>query len=202
MLKLLFRFFDAQHGVIRLNGVDIKEYTVESLRSSIAVIPQDTVLFNDTIRYNIAYGRPGATEAEIYDAARRADIHEAILSWPNGYDTVVGERGLKISGGEKQRVSIARAILKDAPIILMDEATSSLDSVTESRIVDQLEQVFSDRLILVIAHRLSSIMNADKIVVLGEKGQVVESGTHQTLMERSEVGAYRQLWNQQHEVPE
>ena len=202
LLKLLFRFYDATEGTILINGSDIRDYTVDSLRSAVSVIPQETVLFNETIRYNIAYGRHGgASEEEIFEAAKQADIHQAILSWPLGYDTVVGERGLKLSGGEKQRVSIARAILKDSPVILMDEATSSLDSLTESRIVEQLETVFSDRIRLVIAHRLSSIVHSDKIVVLGDQGQVMETGTHSDLLNKSTVGAYRSLWNQQHEVP-
>ena len=198
----MFRFYDATEGTILINGSDIRDYTVDSLRSAVSVIPQETVLFNETIRYNIAYGRHGgASEEEIFEAAKQADIHQAILSWPLGYDTVVGERGLKLSGGEKQRVSIARAILKDSPVILMDEATSSLDSLTESRIVEQLETVFSDRIRLVIAHRLSSIVHSDKIVVLGDQGQVMETGTHSDLLNKSTVGAYRSLWNQQHEVP-
>ena len=198
LLRLLFRFYDPNSGTIRINGVDVREYTLDSLRKTMSFIPQETVLFNDTIRYNIAYGNVGATEEQIIEAAKKADIHDSIMSWQHGYDTQVGERGLKISGGEKQRVSIARAILKDAPVILMDEPTSSLDSETEARITERLKTVFSDRTVVMIAHRLSSIVHSDEILVL-DNGKIAERGSHYSLL-RDGDSLYSKLWNQQTEA--
>jgi ATP-binding cassette subfamily B protein len=168
--------------------------TLESLHAAIGVVPQDTVLFNDTIRYNIAYGRDDATEAEVIAAARAARLHEFIARLPQGYDTTVGERGLKLSGGEKQRVGIARTLLKDPPILVLDEATSALDTETERDIQNELRAMGQGRTVITIAHRLSTIADADRIVVL-ENGQVVEEGTHETLLSRE--GRYAQLWHRQ-----
>lgn len=165
---------------------------MESLRKHIGVVPQDTVLFNDTIYYNIAYGNPNATKEQVENAARAAHIHEVILNMKNGYDTVVGERGLKLSGGEKQRVSIARAILKDSPIVFYDEATSSLDTEKEKLIMDALRELFKGRTTIMIAHRLSTIVDADEIIVLGTGGIILERGNHQQLLELE--GKYRSMW--------
>ena len=173
--------------------------TQESLRRALGMVPQDTVLFNDTIRYNIVYGRPGASGAEIEEAARLAQIHDFVLSLPKGYDTVVGERGLKLSGGEKQRVSIARTILKGPPILVLDEATSALDTFTEQEIQAALKQVSRNRTTLVIAHRLSTVVDADEIIVL-DKGLIAERGTHAGLLRRK--GLYAALWNRQREADE
>jgi len=192
--RLLFRFYDVTAGAIHIDGQDIRAVSQDSLRAVIGMVPQDTVLFNDTIRYNIAYGRVDAPQAEIEKAAQRAHIHDFILSLPDGYDTIVGERGLKLSGGEKQRVAIARTILKNPPILLFDEATSALDSHTEREIQANLREIGSDRTVLVIAHRLSTIVDADEILVL-EAGRVVERGTHETLL--MEQGAYAALWARQ-----
>ena len=192
--RLLFRFYDVGGGALRIDGQDVRSVTQESLHASIGVVPQDTVLFNDTIRYNIAYGKDGATEEEIVAAAKSAQIHDFILSLPDGYETTVGERGLKLSGGEKQRVGIARTLLKDPPILLLDEATSALDSETESDIQEALMQAGRGRTVLVIAHRLSTIAEADRIVVL-EQGEVIEQGTHDQLLEQE--GRYAQLWRRQ-----
>ncbi|MBU2962914.1 ABC transporter ATP-binding protein/permease [Citreicella sp. C3M06] len=192
--RLLFRFYDVGGGAIRIDGQDLRDVTQDSLHSVIGVVPQDTVLFNDTIRYNIAYGRADATEAEIIAAARAAQIHEFITSLPEGYDTAVGERGLKLSGGEKQRVGIARTLLKNPPILLLDEATSALDTETEAEIQGALKRAGEGRTVITIAHRLSTIADADRIVVL-EKGLVVEEGTHEALLARQ--GRYAQLWARQ-----
>jgi ATP-binding cassette subfamily B protein len=197
--RLIFRFYDVTSGRITIDGQDIQAVTQESLRRALGMVPQDTVLFNDTIRYNIAYGRPGASGAEIEEAARLAQIHDFVLSLPKGYDTVVGERGLKLSGGEKQRVSIARTILKGPPILVLDEATSALDTFTEQEIQAALKQVSRDRTTLVIAHRLSTVVDADEIIVL-DKGLIAERGTHAGLLRRK--GLYAALWNRQREADE
>ena len=179
--RLLFRFYDVDGGAVRIDGKDIRDVTQDSLHAAIGVVPQDTVLFNDTIRYNIAYGRDGASDAEIVAAARAAQIHSFIESLPEGYDTQVGERGLKLSGGEKQRVGIARTLLKDPPILLLDEATSALDTETEASIQEALRRAGEGRTVITIAHRLSTIADADRIVVL-QDGEVVEQGTHDALL--------------------
>ncbi|KAK9998982.1 hypothetical protein SO802_018585 [Lithocarpus litseifolius] len=194
ILRLLFRFFDINSGSIRIDGQDIREVTLESLRKSIGVVPQDTVLFNDTIFHNIHYGHLSATEEEVYDAARRAAIHDTIMNFPEKYSTVVGERGLKLSGGEKQRVALARAFLKAPAILLCDEATSALDSTTEAEILSALKSLANDRTSIFIAHRLTTAMQCDEIVVL-ENGKVVENGPHEILL--SKAGRYAQLWGQQ-----
>ena len=192
--RLLFRFYDVTGGAVLIDGQDVRDVTQDSLHRAIGVVPQDTVLFNDTIYYNIAYGREFATHDEIINAARDAQIHEFIMSLPDGYDTRVGERGLKLSGGEKQRVGIARTLLKDPPILLLDEATSALDSETEREIQEALERAGQGRTVITIAHRLSTVSNADAILVL-EKGVVVETGTHQELLDRN--GRYLDLWTLQ-----
>ncbi|WP_375372115.1 MULTISPECIES: ABCB family ABC transporter ATP-binding protein/permease [Pseudooceanicola] len=192
--RLLFRFYDVKGGAIRIDGQDLREVTQDSLHDNIGVVPQDTVLFNDTIGYNIAYGRDDATEAEVIAAAKAAQIHDFVMSLPQGYDTPVGERGLKLSGGEKQRVGIARTLLKNPPILLLDEATSALDTDTEQEIQAALNRAGEGRTVLVIAHRLSTIADADRIVVL-EKGSVVEEGTHTDLLARG--GRYASLWQKQ-----
>jgi len=192
--RLLFRFYDVGGGSIRIDGQDIRGVTQQSLRASIGVVPQDTVLFNDTIGYNIAYGAPGASPEAIAGAARAAHIDGFIASLPDGYQTRVGERGLKLSGGEKQRVAIARALLKDPRIMVFDEATSALDSATEAAIQRELERVAQDRSTLVIAHRLSTIVDADEILVL-DAGRVVERGTHPALLAAS--GVYAAMWERQ-----
>ncbi|MEW9899806.1 ABC transporter ATP-binding protein/permease [Chitinivorax sp. PXF-14] len=189
--RLLFRFYDAGSGAITIGGHDIRDLTQTSLRSHIGIVPQDTVLFNDTIYYNIAYGRPSANREEIIEAARSAHIHDFISKLPDGYDTMVGERGLKLSGGEKQRVAIARTILKNPPVLIFDEATSALDSRTEKAIQAELREISQDRTTLIIAHRLSTIADADEIIVM-EHGRIVERGTHRALLDRN--GAYAQMW--------
>ncbi len=195
--RILFRFYDIDSGRVTIDDQDIRDVTQLSLRSAIGVVPQDTVLFNDTIRYNISYGRPDATEEEVIAAAKLAQIDSFIRSMPQGYDTMVGERGLKLSGGEKQRVAIARTILKGPPILVLDEATSALDSHTEKEIQDALDKVAENRTTLVIAHRLSTIVHADKILVL-EAGQVVEQGTHAELIAKK--GLYESLWSRQRQA--
>ena len=192
--RLLFRFYDVQGGALRIDGQDLRDVTQESLHASIGVVPQDTVLFNDTIGYNIGYGRADATQAQIEEAAKAAQIHDFITGLPEGYDTAVGERGLKLSGGEKQRVGIARTLLKDPPILLLDEATSALDSETEQGIQEALARAGQGRTVITIAHRLSTVADADRIVVL-EDGQVVEEGTHAGLLARR--GRYASLWERQ-----
>ena len=192
--RLLFRFYDAQQGSIKIDGQDIRDVTQESLHRSIGVVPQDTVLFNDTIYYNIAYGLDNASRAEVEKAAKDAQIHDFILSLPDGYETTVGERGLKLSGGEKQRVGIARTLLKNPPILLLDEATSALDTETEREIREALTNASKGRSVLTIAHRLSTIADADRIIVL-ENGSVVEIGTHEALL--SKRGRYYSLWTKQ-----
>ena len=189
--RLLFRFYDVTQGRITIDGQDIRDVTQESLRATIGVVPQDTVLFNDTIRYNIAYGRPGASQEEIEHAARLAQVHDFVVTLPDGYDTRVGERGLKLSGGEKQRVAIARTILKDPRILILDEATSALDTGTEQDIQTALRAVSRDRTTLVIAHRLSTVVDADEIIVLAE-GRVAERGRHAALLARD--GLYARMW--------
>jgi ATP-binding cassette subfamily B protein len=199
LARLLFRFYDAGSGSIRINGRDIRQLTQASLRSAIGIVPQDTVLFNDTLAYNIRYGKPSATDAEVREAARAAHLAEFIERLPDGYETRVGERGLKLSGGEKQRVAIARTLLKNPPILIFDEATSALDSKTEKAIQAELEQAAIGRTTLVIAHRLSTVMNADEIIVL-DGGRIAERGTHHALLARQ--GVYAHLWALQRERPE
>lgn len=197
--RLIYRFYDVTGGSISIDGQDVREVTQKSLRAAIGMVPQDTVLFNDTIRYNIRYGRPDATDEEVEAAARLAQIHDFILDLPDGYDAMVGERGLKLSGGEKQRVSIARTILKGPPILILDEATSALDTMTEQDIQTALKLVSKDRTTLVIAHRLSTVVDADQIIVLGE-GAIAERGTHAQLLEHD--GVYSSMWNRQREADE
>lgn len=192
--RLLFRFYDVSGGAIRIDGQDLRDVSQTSIHAQIGVVPQDTVLFNDTIRYNIAYGRDDATEAQIVTAAKAARIHDFILSLPEGYDTTVGERGLKLSGGEKQRVGIARTLLKNPPILILDEATSALDTQTERSIQESLAEMGQGRSVIVIAHRLSTIADADQILVMQE-GRVVERGTHETLVEAG--GIYAAMWARQ-----
>jgi ATP-binding cassette subfamily B protein len=194
---LLFRFYDVTGGRILIDGEDIRDVTQASLRAAIGMVPQDTVLFNDTIRYNISYGQWDASDAEVEEAARLAQIDGFIRLSPKGYETEVGERGLKLSGGEKQRVAIARTILKAPPILLLDEATSALDSHTERDIQDALDRVSKNRTTLVIAHRLSTIVSADEILVL-DQGVIVERGTHNDLLAHG--GLYASMWNRQREA--
>jgi ATP-binding cassette subfamily B protein len=192
--RLLFRFYDVTGGRILIDGQDIRGVEQASLRAAIGIVPQDTVLFNDTIGYNIAYGRPGASQDEIVEAARLARIHDFITGLPEGYETQVGERGLKLSGGEKQRVAIARTLLKGPAIFLFDEATSSLDSKTERQIQTSLREVSRDRTTLIIAHRLSTVVDADEILVL-EAGRIVERGRHDALLDLN--CRYAEMWRRQ-----
>lgn len=194
LARLLLRFYDPEQGSIEIDGQDLRDVTLGSLRSVMGVVPQDTVLFNDSIGYNIGYGKPGSSQQEIEDAARVAQIHDFIENHPKGYDILVGERGLKLSGGEKQRVAIARVALKGADILIFDEATSSLDSRSEKAIAGALENVSNNTTTLVIAHRLSTIVNADQILVL-DNGEIAETGTHQTLINNQ--GLYAQMWHLQ-----
>ncbi len=198
--RLIFRFYDVQSGCVCIDGQDVREVTQESLRAAIGIVPQDTVLFNDTIFYSIAYGRPDASRAEVLEAARMACIADFVEGLPDGWDTMVGERGLKLSGGEKQRVAIARAILKRPRILIFDEATSSLDSHTEQSIQETLAEVAADHTTLVIAHRLSTVVDADRILVM-DRGRIVERGSHTELMAMK--GRYRAMWDlQQQEARE
>ncbi|MEO9826739.1 MAG: ABC transporter ATP-binding protein/permease [Paracoccaceae bacterium] len=192
--RLLFRFYDVGSGTLSIDGQDLRDVTQESVHAQIGVVPQDTVLFNDTIYYNIAYGRHDATRADVEEAAKAAKIHDFIMSLPDAYQTTVGERGLKLSGGEKQRVGIARTLLKNPPILLLDEATSALDTETESDILHELKAMGEGRTVITIAHRLSTIAHADRIVVL-EKGVIVEEGSHEELLARE--ARYAALWNMQ-----
>ncbi len=192
--RLLFRFYDVTGGALKIDGKDVRDITQDSLHAQIGVVPQDTVLFNDTVLYNIAYGRPDASREELIAAAKAAKIHDFIMSLPEGYETKVGERGLKLSGGEKQRVGIARTLLKNPPILLLDEATSALDTQTERDIQDSLKAMGEGRTVITIAHRLSTIADADRIVVL-EKGEIVEEGTHDDLLARG--GRYAAMWARQ-----
>ncbi|KPN62026.1 ATP-binding cassette, subfamily B [Aliiroseovarius crassostreae] len=192
--RLLFRFYDVSGGALKIDGQDVRDVTLDSLHDAIGVVPQDTVLFNDTIYYNIAYGNPDATRAEVEAAAKAAKIHDFVVGLPEGYETPVGERGLKLSGGEKQRVGIARTLLKNPPILLLDEATSALDTQTERDIQDSLREMGQGRTVITIAHRLSTIADADQIVVL-EQGQVVEQGRHEELLARE--GRYAAMWARQ-----
>ncbi len=195
--RLLYRFYDVTEGEVCIDGQNLANVTQKSLRAAIGMVPQDTVLFNDTIRYNIRYGRPGASEEEVKEAAKLAQIHDFIVSLPKGYDSMVGERGLKLSGGEKQRVAIARTILKSPPILVLDEATSALDTYTEQEIQSALLGVSKDRTTVVIAHRLSTIVDADEIIVL-ENGHIAERGSHGQLLKIN--GLYADLWNRQLEA--
>ena len=197
--RILFRFYEISRGKVLIDGQNIRDVTQASLRAAIGMVPQDTVLFNDTIEYNIRYGKPDASSAEVRQAARLAQIHEFIVTLPQGYDSLVGERGLKLSGGEKQRVAIARTILKSPPILMLDEATSALDSHTEKEIQDALERVAENRTSLVIAHRLSTVVHADNIIVL-DHGEIVEHGTHLELLAKG--GLYASLWARQREADE
>lgn len=214
MIRLLFRFFDPTKGEILINGQNVKEVNLNSLRKSMAIVPQESVLFHESIKYNIHYGDLRKTEEDVHRAAKMAELHDSIVQWPMSYDTQVGERGLKLSGGEKQRVSIARAIMKNAPILVFDEATSSLDSITEKvilkhytkfkckiikmksfqNILQALHRASAGRTSICIAHRLSTVMDADEILVL-DKGRISERGSHAELLQRH--GLYRTLWESQ-----
>ncbi|MFT6657907.1 ABCB family ABC transporter ATP-binding protein/permease [Maritalea sp.] len=197
--RLIYRFYDVIEGNVEIGGLDVRDVTQKSLRAAVGMVPQDTVLFNDTIAYNIRYGRPDATDEEVREAAKLAQIGDFIDSLPQGYDTPVGERGLKLSGGEKQRVAIARTILKSPPILILDEATSALDTQTEREIQSALDHVSQNRTTLVIAHRLSTVINADEIIVL-RAGEIAERGNHEGLL--AQDGLYAQMWNRQREVDE
>jgi ATP-binding cassette subfamily B protein len=194
--RLLFRFYDVDAGSIFIDDQDIRDVQQSSLRSALGIVPQDTVLFNDSIYYNIAYGRPEATREEVIGAAKAAHIHDFIESLPDGYDSAVGERGLKLSGGEKQRVAIARTLLKRPAILIFDEATSALDSRTEKRIQSELKEISADCTTLIIAHRLSTVVDADQILVM-EQGHIVERGNFRELIEHD--GRFAEMWRLQQE---
>ena len=196
IIRLLYRFFECNSGKISIGGIDIKDYKLQGIRNDLAIVPQDCVLFHNTIYHNIAYGNLIATKDEVIEAASTAELHNSIENWPQGYDTQVGERGLKLSGGEKQRVAIARAILKNSPILVFDEATSSLDSITESSIMNALDRATKNRTSILIAHRLSTVVNSDIIFVL-DKGRVCETGTHNELLSNTN-SLYYKLWTSQH----
>ena len=194
LARLMFRFYDVQSGGLKINGLDIRTLTQSSLRRAVGIVPQDTVLFNDTVYYNIAYGRPSASRAEVEEAAKSARIHDFIVSTPKGYETMVGERGLKLSGGEKQRVAIARTLLKNPQILIFDEATSALDSANERAIQAELQTAAQNKTTLVIAHRLSTVVDADEILVMHE-GVIVERGNHNQLLQQG--GRYSDMWAMQ-----
>ncbi len=199
LARLLYRFYDVDSGSIRIDGSDLRALTQDSVRAAVGIVPQDTVLFNDSIRYNIRYGRPSASDEEVEAAAQAAHIHRFIVSLPDGYDTPVGERGLKLSGGEKQRVAIARALLKNPAILIFDEATSALDSASEKAIQAELDRIAVGRTTLIIAHRLSTVMDADQILVM-DAGNIVERGSHAQLIERN--GHYAAMWRLQQQSAE
>ncbi|MFY9675186.1 MAG: ATP-binding cassette domain-containing protein, partial [Terriglobales bacterium] len=194
LVHLIPRFFDVSGGRILIDDVDVRDVTLASLRSQIGIVTQETVLFNDTLRNNIAYGQPHVSSKQVEDAARAAHAHEFISSLPEGYDTMIGERGVRLSGGERQRIAIARAILKNAPILILDEATSALDSESEALVQAALQNLMSGRTVFVIAHRLSTVRRADRIVVI-EGGTLSESGTHEELIQKA--GTYRRLYELQ-----
>jgi ATP-binding cassette subfamily B protein len=194
LARLMYRFYDVTGGALRIDGQDIRQVTQASLRQSIGIVPQDTVLFNDTVAYNIAYGRAGASQEEVEAAAKAARIHDFITATPKGYETMVGERGLKLSGGEKQRVAIARTLLKNPPIMIFDEATSALDSANERAIQAELQGVARNKTALVIAHRLSTVVDAHQILVM-ELGRIIERGTHAELLALN--GRYAEMWRLQ-----
>ncbi|MGZ4868598.1 MAG: ABC transporter ATP-binding protein, partial [Candidatus Angelobacter sp.] len=194
LVNLIPRFFDVTSGAVKLDGHDIRDLTLASLRAQIGVVTQETILFNDTVRNNIAYGQPHVTEEAVIEAAKAALAHDFILRLPEGYDTMIGERGLRLSGGERQRIAIARALLKNAPILILDEATSSLDTESEALVQGALQNLISGRTVFVIAHRLTTVRHADRIVVL-EGGRIADSGTHEDLLTR--LGTYRKLYELQ-----
>jgi len=193
-VNLIPRFFDVTAGAIRIDGHDIRDVTLASLRAQIGVVTQETILFNDTVRNNIAYGQPHVTEEAVIEASKTALAHDFILRLPEGYDTMIGERGLRLSGGERQRIAIARALLKNAPILILDEATSALDTESEALVQGALQNLISGRTVFVIAHRLTTVRHADRIVVL-EGGKITDSGTHEDLLTR--LGTYRKLYELQ-----